>query len=109
MYTKIGYARVSTADQNLDLQIDALNESGCLKIFSEKKSGASKDRTELENLLNQLRPNDIVVVWKLDRLARSLKDLIHLINEFHERGAGFISLSDNIDTSTPQGKLGSKS
>ena len=105
MFTKIGYARVSTKDQNLSLQIDALKNAGCEKIFQEKKSGAKRNRPELEKLLEQIRPNDVVVIWKLDRLARSTKDLINLVNEIQDKGAGLISLNDNIDTSSPQGKL----
>ncbi len=105
MLTKIGYARVSTKDQNLSLQLDALEAAGCVRIFEEKRSGAKRNRPELERLLDQLRPDDVVVVWKLDRLARSLKDLIGLVNEIQEKGAGLISLNDSIDTSTPQGKL----
>jgi len=72
---KIGYARVSTADQNLDLQLAALKEAGCGRIFQEKISGAKIDRPELQRLLDQLRPDDVVVVWKLDRLARSTQNL----------------------------------
>jgi len=102
---KIGYARVSTKDQNLSMQLDALKEAGCEQIFKEKISGASIERKELDNLVGQLRKGDIIVVWKLDRLARSLKDLLRLVNEFQEKGVGFISLNDPIDTTTPQGRL----
>ena len=105
MFTKIGYACVSAKDQNLSLQIDALQKAGCEKIFQEKKSRAKRNRPELEKLLEQIRPNDVVVIWKLDRLARSTKDLINLVNEIQDKGAGLISLNDNIDTSSPQGKL----
>ena len=102
---KIGYARVSTEDQNLELQLDELKKFGCDKIFQEKISGSSKDRPELEKLLEHLREGDTVVVWKLDRLGRSLKDLIFLIEGFKERGIGFVSLKDPIDTTTAAGEL----
>jgi len=101
---KIGYARVSTTDQNLSLQIDALKNYGCEKIFSESK-GALKERPELENLKAHVRKGDIVIVWKLDRLGRSLKHLIELVTEFKEQGIEFVSLSDNLDTTTAQGRL----
>lgn len=101
---KIGYARVSTRDQNLELQLDALNKYECEKIFQEKQS-AVKERPELDKMLNMLRKGDKVVVWKLDRLGRSLKHLIDLMNEFNSKGVEFISLSDNIDTTTIQGRL----
>ena len=76
---KIGYARVSTTDQNLELQLAALKEAGCSRIFQEKISGAKRERPELQRLLDQLRPDDIVVVWKLDRLARSTHQLLELV------------------------------
>ena len=82
-----------------------MKSAGCEKIFQEKKSGAKRNRPELEKLREQIRPSDLVVIWKLDRLARSTKDLINLVNEIQEKGAGLLSLNDNIDTSTPQGKL----
>jgi len=102
---KIGYARVSTKDQNLSLQIDALNSTGCEVIYKEKTSGSTTDRKELDALLAQLRKGDTIVVWKLDRLARSLKDLLRLVAGFEAKGVGFISLNDPIDTTTPQGRL----
>lgn len=104
---KIGYARVSTRDQNLDLQIDALKKAGCddTYIYKEEISGASRERPELKKVLEHLRAEDVVVVWKLDRLGRSLADLVHLVNEIQGKGAGLQSLHDNIDTTTPQGKL----
>ena len=77
---KIGYARVSTREQNLDMQVIALEDAGCEKIYEEKVSGVKADRPILENLINQLRPNDVLVVWKLDRLGRSLKNLVELVN-----------------------------
>lgn len=102
---KIGYARVSTKDQELNLQIDALKESGCEQIYQEKISGAKKERPELQKMLAQLRPNDVVVIWKLDRLARSLTDLVELVTEIENKEAGLQSLNDPIDTTTPSGKL----
>lgn len=101
---KIGYARVSTKDQNLELQLGALQKFGCDKIYQEKLS-AIKDRPELNSMCSNLREGDIVIVWKLDRLGRSLKHLVDLISQFKKQGVEFISLSDNIDTTTPQGRL----
>lgn len=100
----IGYARVSTTDQNLDLQIDALKKAGCTKIYSEKVSSA-KDRPELAKLIENLRPNDKVIVWKLDRLGRSVKDLITTVTTFHAINVSFQSITDNIDTNTTAGRL----
>ena len=102
---KIGYARVSRKDQNLDRQIDALKSAGCEKIFQEKVSGAKADRQELQLLLQQLRKGDTVIVSKLVRFGRSLKDLIINVNLVQEKGADFISLTENIDTTTPSGKF----
>ena len=102
---KIGYARVSTADQKMDLQIDELKKAGCKKIFSEVVTGAKVDRTELNKMLEQVRPGDIIVIWKLDRLGRSLKHLVELVGELIERDVGLKSLHDPIDTSTSQGRL----
>ncbi len=101
---KIGYARVSTKDQNLDLQLDALQNSGCEKIFQEKQS-AVKERPELDQMINHLRSGDVVIVWKLDRLGRSLKHLVDLMSLFRGKDVEFISLNDNIDTTTVQGRL----
>jgi DNA invertase Pin-like site-specific DNA recombinase len=101
---KIGYARVSTKDQNLELQLEELKKYECEKIFQEKQS-AVKERPELDKMLNILRKGDKVIVWKLDRLGRSLKHLIDLMNEFKEKEVDFISLNDNIDTTTIQGRL----
>ncbi len=101
---KIGYARVSTRDQNLEMQTEALEKAGCQKIFKETKS-AVKERPELESMLAHLREGDVVVVWKLDRLGRSLKHLIDLVSGFREKGIEFISLNDSIDTTTAQGRL----
>jgi DNA invertase Pin-like site-specific DNA recombinase len=102
---KIGYARVSTKDQNLSLQIDALKKEGCQKIYEEKATGAKMDRAELKKLLEHLREGDVVIIWKLDRLGRSLRDLVNLVTEIQDKGAGLKSLNDFIDTTTPQGKL----
>ncbi len=102
---RIGYARVSTQDQNPDLQLDALTEAGCEKVFHEKRSGASKERPELDKLLEHVRKGDVVVVWKLDRLGRSLKHLVELVGHLEEKGVGLMSLNDHIDTTTPTGKL----
>jgi DNA invertase Pin-like site-specific DNA recombinase len=101
----IGYARVSTIDQNLDLQIQKLKEAGCEKIFTDIVSGAKGERKELTNLKSQLREGDTVVVWKLDRLGRSLKDLISIIKEFDETQVNFRSLTENMDTASSGGKL----
>lgn len=102
---KIGYARVSTKEQNLTLQLDALKKEGCKKVFEEKISGAKADRPELRKMIDQLREGDVIVTWKLDRLGRSLRDLVNLVNEIQDKGAGLKSLNDAIDTTTPQGKL----
>lgn len=102
---KIGYARVSTKDQVLDLQIDALTKDGCELIFKETASGAKTDRPELQKLLNHLRKGDIVVVYKLDRLGRSLKHLLEVVAELNQKEVGIRSINDAIDTTTPQGRL----
>lgn len=101
----VGYARVSTIEQNLDLQLNALNDAGCEKIFTEKASGAQRDRPELIATLNYMRKGDTLVVWKLDRLARSLKQLIETIESLEKKEMGFRSLTESIDTTTPGGKL----
>jgi DNA invertase Pin-like site-specific DNA recombinase len=102
---KIGYARVSTKDQNLSLQTDAFEKEGCKVIYQEKVSGAKTDRQELRKMIDQLREGDIVIIWKLDRLGRSLRDLINIITEIQDKGAGLKSLNDPIDTTSPHGKL----
>ena len=102
---KIGYARVSTEDQNLDLQMNALQREGCRQIFQEKITGGSLDRPQLQKMLEQLRAGDEVVVWKLDRLGRNLSHLIELVNGFADKQVTFTSINDKIDTSTPAGKL----
>lgn len=99
-----GYARVSTQDQNLNLQLDDLKKAGCQKIFQEKISSV-KERPQLQKLLEILREGDTILVWKLDRLGRSLKELFTLINDFQCKGIGFRSLNDAIDTTTAQGRL----
>jgi DNA invertase Pin-like site-specific DNA recombinase len=101
----IGYARVSTDDQNLDAQTDALKAAGAERIFADKISGSKRERPELAAMLDQLRPGDVVVVGKYDRLARSLRDLLDLVEAIKDRGAGFRSLAEDIDTTTPAGRL----
>lgn len=103
---RIGYARVSTLDQNPDLQLEKLREAGCEKVVIEKASGARVDRPELNRVLHDmLREGDTLVVWKLDRLARSLKQLIETAADLKGRGIGLVSLTDAIDTSSPGGML----
>lgn len=101
----IGYARVSTRDQNLDLQIDALNKEKCERIYKEVISGAKSDRPALQDMLNQVRSGDVIVIWKLDRLGRSLKNLVEIVDQLIKQDIGLKSLHDNIDTTTPQGRL----
>lgn len=101
----IGYARVSTTDQNLDAQIDALTAVGVERIFADKISGSARQRPELNKLLDQLRIGDVVVVTKYDRLSRSLKDLLKIVETIQEQKAGFRSLAEDIDTTTPAGRL----
>ena len=102
---KIGYARVSTLEQNLDLQIDALEKAGCKKIITDEISGSVADRPGLTRLKEGLREGDTVVVWRLDRLGRSLKHLIALVNEFEILNVSFESLQESINTSTSTGQL----
>jgi len=101
----VGYARVSTQDQNPALQLDALKAAGCEKLFVEKASGAQRDRPELSAALDYLRAGDSLVVWKLDRLARSLKQLIETVELLESRNIGLRSLTKAIDTTTAGGKL----
>jgi DNA invertase Pin-like site-specific DNA recombinase len=101
----LGYARVSTTDQQPQLQVDALQRAGCYRVFTETASGARADRPVLEQVLDQLRPGDTLVVWKLDRLGRSLRHLVDTISGLADRGIGFRSLQEAIDTTTPGGKL----
>jgi len=102
---KIGYARISTVDQNLELQTDALEKTGCEKIFTDQASGSRDDRRGLIDAIEFCRKGDSLVVWKLDRLGRSLKHLIETINLLHEKKVGFVSLQESIDTTTPGSKL----
>jgi DNA invertase Pin-like site-specific DNA recombinase len=101
----IGYARVSTEDQNLDGQLDALKAAGAERIFADKITGTARSRPELDRLLDQLRQGDVITVTKYDRLARSLRDLLDIVDAIQERGAGFRSLAEDIDTTTPAGRL----
>jgi len=101
----IGYARVSTGEQNLDPQKDALEEAGCERIFTDEVSGAKSKRPGLEEAMSHLRKGDCLVVWKLDRLGRSLKDLIEKVESLADRGCEFRSLQEGIDTTTSAGKL----
>jgi DNA invertase Pin-like site-specific DNA recombinase len=101
----IGYARVSTTEQHLHLQQDALTNAGCLKIFTDTISGTKSERKGLDEALSFIRGGDTLVVWRLDRLGRSLKDLIERITDLHSRNIGFKSLTENIDTTTSGGKL----
>jgi DNA invertase Pin-like site-specific DNA recombinase len=101
----LGYARVSTTDQQPHLQVDALEHAGCYRVFTETASGTRADRPILEQPLDQLRPGDTLVVWKLDRLGRSLRHLVDTVTGLAERGTGFRSLQEAIDTTTPGGKL----
>jgi DNA invertase Pin-like site-specific DNA recombinase len=102
---KIGYARVSTREQNLDMQVMALEEAGCEKIYEEVVSGAKSDRPVLNTIINQLRDGDVLVVWKLDRLGRSLKHLVELVHTLIQKNIGIRSLNDPIDTTTSQGRF----
>ncbi|MHC1697948.1 MAG: recombinase family protein [Geobacteraceae bacterium] len=101
----VGYARVSTMDQNLDLQRTALTKAGCGKIYEDRLSGTRAERPGLKLTLEVLRDGDMLVVWKLDRLGRSVKGLVDLVNQLAERGVQFKSLTDNIDTGTPSGRF----
>lgn len=100
----IGYARVSTKDQSLDLQVDALQGAGCERIYSEKESGGKWDRIELNRMLDALRPGDRLVVYKLDRLARSAKQLYEVADRLEELGVELVSIREKLDTSTPMGR-----
>lgn len=100
----VGYARVSTREQNLDLQMDALKSAGCIKVFSEKVSALSQ-RSELDKALEYMRAGDTIVIWKLDRIGRSLKDLVAIVEFFRDNNIGFKSLQDGIDTNSPAGRM----
>jgi DNA invertase Pin-like site-specific DNA recombinase len=101
----LGYARISTGEQHPDLQVDALKGAGCYRVFVDTASGALAARPALDQLLDQLRPGDTLVVWKLDRLGRSLRHLVDTIAALADRGVGFRSLQEQVDTTTPGGKL----
>ncbi|KAA8976140.1 recombinase family protein [Halospina sp. K52047b] len=101
----IGYARVSTQDQTAEFQVDALEKAGCEQVFQEKVTGKSKERPELSQCLRTLRKGDVLVVWKLDRLARSLKDLVEIVQDLNDREIGFKSLTEAIDTTSSGGRL----
>jgi DNA invertase Pin-like site-specific DNA recombinase len=101
----IGYARVSTDDQNLTLQVDALKKAGCESLFTDKVSGTRTDRAGLTEAMSHLRKGDALVVWKLDRLGRTVKGLVDLVGELENREIQFKSLTDGIDTSTPAGRF----
>jgi DNA invertase Pin-like site-specific DNA recombinase len=102
---KIGYARVSTEDQNLSLQRDALDAAGCERVFEEKESGAKANRPGLSEAIKYARPGDVLVVWRLDRLGRSLPDLVRIVGELEQAGIGFESLTEKIETATAAGRL----
>ncbi|MGW5983146.1 recombinase family protein [Bacillus mycoides] len=100
-----GYARVSTKKQSLDMQLDEFNRYGCEKIVTEKESGAKKDRKELQLLLSKLRKGDTLVVYKLDRIGRTIHQLVNLLQEFNNKSIHFVSIKDGLDTSTTMGRF----
>lgn len=102
---RIGYARVSTQDQNLDLQTQALTQAGCGRIFKDRTSGRKFDRAGLLEALDFIREGDVLVVWKLDRLGRSVKGLVDLVQDLEKKEVNFVSLTDSIDTTTPAGRF----
>jgi DNA invertase Pin-like site-specific DNA recombinase len=102
---RIGYTRVSTRDQNLELQLDALNQAGCQRIFIDKVSGAQVERPRLKEAPSHLREADTLVVWKLDRLGRNVKGLVDLVNELEAQKVHFQSITDGVDTKTPAGRF----
>jgi DNA invertase Pin-like site-specific DNA recombinase len=101
----IGYARISTSEQDTKAQVAALRSSGCELVFREKASGGRWERPELHKLLGQLRKGDVLVVWKLDRLSRSLRDVLTIMERLQEKKAGFRSLTEAVDTTTPAGRM----
>jgi DNA invertase Pin-like site-specific DNA recombinase len=105
LFMKIGYARVSKFDQNLKLQVDALKKAGCERIFTDKASGKTMERKGLTSAISHLREKDIFIVWKLDRIGRSVKGMVDFICEIDKKGIHFNSLTDNIDTTTPAGRF----
>jgi DNA invertase Pin-like site-specific DNA recombinase len=103
---QLGYARVSKADdQDTAVQVSALKAAGCTRVYEEKASGGRWDRPQLHRMLDQLREGDVIVVWKLDRLSRSLKDLLHILEKIDAAAANFRSLTEAIDTSGPAGRM----
>lgn len=102
---KIGYARISTSDQNLDLQLDALKQAGCERIYSDTITGTSTKRPEFDKLLDILRPGDVLTVWKLDRVGRSLKHLLQIAEDLQAKGIHLHIITQGIDTTTPAGKM----
>ena len=102
---RIGYARVSTRDQNLDLQVDALRAAGCERIYQDVTSGAKTARPALDELFGQVRAGDVLVIWKLDRMGRSLKHLVEMVGDLIDRKVGLLSLNDPIDTTSAQGRF----
>jgi len=102
---RIGYARVSTTDQNIDLQLDALRKAGCERIFEDQASGLKSDRDGYAEVMKALKPDDTLVVWRLDRLARSMRDLTDTITVLHNRGIGFHSICEHIDISSAYGEF----
>lgn len=102
---KVGYVRISKHIQNKQLQLDALGREGCEKIFIDEMTGTTREREQLKEALSFLRPGDTLVVWKFDRMARSLKNMIDIANELREKGIEFVSITEKVDTSTPGGKL----
>jgi len=103
--SQIGYSRVSTVDQAADLQHDEFARAGCSRVFTDTASGSATERPQLSAALDYLREGDVLVVWRLDRLGRSLKHLVQVVSDLHDRGVGFRSLHENIDTTTPTGRL----
>lgn len=104
-HMKVGYARVSTQDQSLDLQLDALTRAGCTRIYQERVSGKAADRPELAQCLKALREGDTLVVWRLDRLGRNLSDLVAITQALEKAGTAFESITENIETSSATGRL----
>ena len=101
----IGYSRISTSDQNLELQLDELKKAGCEKIFQDVASGSKDERKGLQDAMNFARQGDCIVIWKLDRLSRSLRHLIDTVNQLKDRGVGLKVITQNLDTTTPSGNL----
>src|SRR3954451_3233414 len=100
---RIGYARVSTGEQSLDIQLDALKKAGCKRVFTDKASAAKGERPGLADAVSHLRPGDVLVIWKLDRLGRAVKGLVDFVAGLQQQGGRFHSLTDGIDTTTPAG------